>query len=188
MSDEIKDFLLGESGNRAAVEAHLKADPAAREEFERLRLTRDLLRSSLAEEEIPRRIAFVSDPIFESTPKWWQRIWQPAWGMAAASMVAGAILAHGWMMKPAQGIREVVRVEAGQADITALVDARVADIVKRVNLENEAKTAKLLQAAEQKYEYQRASDLAAIEKNFDLLRREQNRNVMASFYNRGGAQ
>ena len=41
-----------------------------REELATLRLTLDTL-STLREEEIPRRIAFVSDQIFE--PRWWQR-------------------------------------------------------------------------------------------------------------------
>lgn len=184
MSEEIKDYLMGESGGdrREAVETLLKTDAAAREEFERLRLTRDLLRSSLADEEIPRRIAFVADPVVEA-PGWWQRMWQPVWGLAAASVVAGAILAHGWMMRPANG---VIRVEpAAPVDVAALVDARVAEAVKQVRAESEAKTVKLLEAAEQRHEYQRVSDLAAMEKNLELIQKEANRNVMASFYGRG---
>ena len=187
MSEEIKDYLLGESADRAAVESRLKSDAAARSDYEQLRLTRDLLRSALAEEEIPRRIAFVADPVAEE-PRWWQRIWSPGWSFAAASVLAGAIVAHGWLVRPVGGTREVVRVEAGSAEVAALVDAKVAAAVKQVRLESDARTAQLLATAEQKYEYQRVSDLAAMEKNLELIRKEMNRNVMASFYGRGGTE
>lgn len=187
MSEEIKDYLLGESADRAAVESRLKSDAAARSDYEQLRLTRDLLRSTLAEEEIPRRIAFVADPVAEE-PRWWQRIWAPGWGFAAASVLAGAIVVHGWLVRPVGGTREVVRVEAGSAEVAALVDAKVAAAVKQVRLESDARTAQLLATAEQKYEYQRVSDLAAMEKNLELIRKEMNRNVMASFYGRGGTE
>lgn len=188
MSEDIKEYLLGEPADRAAVESRLKSDPSARAEYEQLRLTRDLLRSALAEEEIPRRIAFVADPV-AAEPKWWERIWSPGWGFAAASVLAGAIVAHGWLMKP-DAVREVVRVEAGSAEVAAVIDAKVAEAVKQVRAESEERTVKMLEAAEQKYEFQRVSDLAAVEKNLDLMRREMNRNVMASFYGRGsgGAQ
>ena len=56
-----------------------------REELELLQATRTALQA-LPQEEAPRRIAFVSDKIFE--PRWWQRIWQsgPAMGFASSRM------------------------------------------------------------------------------------------------------
>jgi hypothetical protein len=39
---------------------------------------------------MPRRIAFVSDKVFE--PRWWQRVFSP--NFAAACVIAGAILVH----------------------------------------------------------------------------------------------
>ena len=58
-----------------------------------MRLTLDAL-STLREEEIPRRIAFVSDQIFE--PRWYTRAFRALWSpnFAAACVVAGAILVH----------------------------------------------------------------------------------------------
>ena len=50
------------------------------EEVATLRLTLDTL-STLREEEMPRRIAFVSDKVFE--PRWWQRVFNPTFAAGA---------------------------------------------------------------------------------------------------------
>src|ERR1700733_11361415 len=89
-----KGYALGEldSNARAQAEAHAATCDSCREELATTRLTLDAL-STLREEEVPRRIAFVSDKVFE--PRWWQRMWNPTF--AAGCMVAGAILIHGFV-------------------------------------------------------------------------------------------
>ena len=95
---DLKEYVLGEAdrSTKAAVEQHTASCSACHDELERLRVTHAAL-LSLPEEELPRRIAFVSDRVFE--PKWWQRIWQsgPVMGFASAMVLAAAILAHGAM-------------------------------------------------------------------------------------------
>jgi anti-sigma factor RsiW len=98
---DLKAFLLGEAddGERERISGHLASCAECREEMERLRLTHMAL-GALRDEEPPRRIAFVSDKIFE--PKWWQR-WLtpgPVAGFASAAVLALAIVAHGEMSKP----------------------------------------------------------------------------------------
>ena len=94
---DLKDYFLRELNPTDArrVEAHLKSCPGCREEMDRLRLTEAAL-SSLREEEIPRRIAFVSDQVFEPSPlrRWWGAFWGSSarLGFAAAAMLSGAIL------------------------------------------------------------------------------------------------
>ncbi len=98
------DYLLDELGptERAEVEAWLKTSAAGRAELERLRLTHAAL-LRLPEEEIPQRIAFVSDPILDPSP--WQRFWRGllsgtprlAAGMAAVLLV---FFAGAWATKP----------------------------------------------------------------------------------------
>jgi hypothetical protein len=78
------------------AEIHLTNCSDCQEELGILRLTLDTL-STLREEEIPRRIAFVSDKVFE--PRWWQRVFSPTF--AAGALVAVAILIHG-AMRPGQ--------------------------------------------------------------------------------------
>ena len=66
---DLRDYFLQElpSPQRRQVEAHVKTCPPCREELERLQLTEAAL-FSLRDEEIPQRIAFVSDQIFEPSP------------------------------------------------------------------------------------------------------------------------
>ena len=93
----IKDYVMEELAEpeRRTLEAHLKSCQRCREELDRLRLTEAAL-FSLREEEIPQRIAFVSDPVFEPSP--WRRWWSGFWaspgrlGFVSAAMLSTAIL------------------------------------------------------------------------------------------------
>ena len=69
------------------MEDHVRGCQSCREELDRLNLTRSAL-ASLEDEEIPRRIAFVSDRVFE--PRWWQTMWHsgPVMGFASAAVLA----------------------------------------------------------------------------------------------------
>ena len=69
---DLRDYFLQEltDPQQRQVEAHVKTCQACREELDRLRLTEAAL-FSLRDEEIPQRIAFVSDKIFEPSP--WRR-------------------------------------------------------------------------------------------------------------------
>src|SRR5580693_5680799 len=80
---------------RGVVDDHVRGCQSCREELDRLTLTRSAL-ASLEDEEVPRRIAFVSDQVFE--PRWWQTMWRsgPAMGFASAALLAAAILVHGF--------------------------------------------------------------------------------------------
>lgn len=113
-----KGYALGEldKNARAEAEAHAAACQNCREELAATRLTLDAL-STLHEEEVPRRIAFVSDKVFE--PRWWQKLWSPTF--AAACLVAAAILVHGFM--------SVARPSADPAEIQARVDKAVTKAV-----------------------------------------------------------
>lgn len=86
-----KSYVLGEMGaeEKRTAAAHAETCVACREELAGLQLTLSAL-ASVREEELPRRIAFVSDPVFE--PKWWQRLFTPTF--ASACVLAGAIVFH----------------------------------------------------------------------------------------------
>jgi anti-sigma factor RsiW len=113
-----KGYALGELDKtaRAEAEAHAATCQNCREELAATRLTLDAL-STLHDEEVPRRVAFVSDKVFE--PRWWQRLWNPTF--AAACVVAAAILVHGFM--------SVARPSADPAEIQARVDKAVTTAV-----------------------------------------------------------
>jgi anti-sigma factor RsiW len=109
-----KAYALGELDRGACrlAEEHAARCQACREELATLRLTLDTL-STLREEEVPRRIAFVSDQVFE--PRWWQRLFSP--GFAAACVVAAAILVHAFA---GQGVSE--------AEVQARIDAALEEV------------------------------------------------------------
>jgi anti-sigma factor RsiW len=117
-----KAYALGElaANERREAEAHSSACEGCRGELAHVRLTIDTL-SVLRDEEVPRRIAFVSDKVFE--PRWWETFLKPSF--AAACVIAAAILVHGYMMRPAADGAEM------QARIDRAVDRAVADVEQR---------------------------------------------------------
>jgi hypothetical protein len=116
-----KAYALGEldKNDRRQAEAHAAACVSCREELAGLRLTLDAM-STLREEEIPKRIAFVSDKVFE--PRWYQMFRRPSF--AAACVLAGAILVHAFA-------RPSLDQQALQARIETAVNKAVADTEDR---------------------------------------------------------
>jgi anti-sigma factor RsiW len=117
-----KAYLLGELGpaDRRQHEECASACPACREELATLRVTLDAL-STLYEEEVPRRIAFVSDKVFK--PRWWQSFLRPSF--AAGAVIAAAILIHAFVRPPAAPAPPQVDTAAVEARIAARITAEV---------------------------------------------------------------
>jgi anti-sigma factor RsiW len=166
-----KAYLLGELGpeDRRQHEECAAACPACREELATLRVTLDAL-STLHEEEVPRRIAFVSDKVFE--PRWTQRMWQSFLrpSFAAGAVIAVAILVHAFVRPPAAPLPQVdtaaletritaevnakvnQRVEAQMAAaVNTAVDTAVTRAVAETRKQDDQRTAALLAAAERRY-------------------------------------
>jgi anti-sigma factor RsiW len=76
--DELRDYALDELApeSRNSMEQHLAGCSDCAAELDRLRLTTAALRV-LPDHEIPQRIAFVSDKIFEPSParRWLEGFW-----------------------------------------------------------------------------------------------------------------
>ena len=70
---DLKEYLFGElnAEQRESVDRHLLACPDCQDELAALSATRSAI-LCMHEEEPPRRIAFVSDKVFE--PRWWQKM------------------------------------------------------------------------------------------------------------------
>jgi len=92
--------------DRRGMEEHLLTCAACGEELAAVRLTVTAMKR-LPVMAPPRRISFVSDPVFE--PSWWQRFLSsgPKLGFASAGVLSMAILAHGVVTRP-----QVVNVPA----------------------------------------------------------------------------
>src|SRR5689334_13729103 len=96
---DLRDYFFQELSDpqQRQVEAHVKTCQPCREELERLNLTGAAL-LSLPDEEIPQRIAFVSDKVFEPSPlrRWLAAFWGSTarLGFASAAMLSTAIVVY----------------------------------------------------------------------------------------------
>jgi hypothetical protein len=140
---------------------------------------------SVPYEEPPRRIAFVSDKVFE--PTWWQRLWAaPKWGFASAAMLSGAILFHA-VSRPATIVQtnapaavQQVSAPANPAQVDALVQAAVARASADLEKRYQTQTAQLVKAAEERLLIEHRQDMAAVEANSQMLVRKLNTYMRAS--------
>jgi anti-sigma factor RsiW len=170
--DDLKAYVVGEATRqeRVDVEDHIRGCQSCREELDRLNLTRSAL-ASMEDEEIPRRIAFVSDRVFE--PRWWQTIWHsgPVMGFASAALLAAAILVHGVEARP-------VAVDAAKIEkqLESQVNARVQAAVSLAEAKQAAEFAKVLNATET----QRKADLATFQQGIEYARKQMGRMEVAS--------
>jgi anti-sigma factor RsiW len=166
---DLRDYFLKElpEPERKQVEVHTRTCDACQEELERLRLTGAAL-LSLSDEEIPQRLAFVSDKVFEPAP--WRRAWSAFWGSAArlgfasAAMLSVALIffaVHGAGQK-AGGRAGALTPPEMQQQIQAAVDravtAREAKLEQRIDeIERERDQFRL--AADSLFDYSRREKL-----------------------------
>ena len=140
---DLNDYFLQElpDPQQRQVEAHVKTCEACREELDRLRIMGAALRS-VPDEEIPQRIAFVSDKIFEPSP--WRRRLAAFWNSGARLGFAGAAMLSASLMvfafHPAPAPVTIVRTVTAPAPASQVQ----ASVVKPVS---EAEVQQRIQAA-----------------------------------------
>ena len=180
---DLRDYFLKELADpqQRQVEAHVRTCQPCYEEMERLRLTEAAL-FSLRDEEVPQRIAFVSDKIFEPSP--WRRAWTAFWGsggrlgFAGAAMLSVAILFSA-LTRPVPVIQLAPPVMAvkpvSDADIQARIDAAVSKAVAESETRNDARNRQLVADVE------RASQrLLWAASEFELLQKRSNVGVVSA--------
>jgi len=196
MSDiDLKAYLFGElaEDERRRVAAQLEKDPALMAEYARLEQTQAML-GFVQDEELPRRIAFVSDKVFE--PSWWQRFLAsgPQLGFASAALLALAMVGHGWLSRPVAPAMQAAKFDEAvvRQVVAAEVSQRMNDVLRQVSdvPNSDVKTAQLIavamKQAEKRAELDRAADRLTIEENFNLLRRLISRDQVASYQRPAG--
>jgi anti-sigma factor RsiW len=149
---DLRDYFLKElpDSERRQVEAHVRNCQPCLEELDRLRLTEAAL-FALREEEIPRRIGFVSDQVFEPSP--WRRWWAGLWGstarlaFASAAMLSVAILVSA--LRPVEQIAvrpgppQIVKA-VSETEIQSRIDTAVAQAMAQVDARQTEKTKQLV--------------------------------------------
>ena len=183
---DLRDCFLKElpESEQRQVEAHVRNCQPCFAELDRLRVTEAAL-FALREEEIPQRIGFVSDKIFEPSP--WRRWWAALWGstarlaFASAAMLSIAILVAA--LRPAgqialrPGASQVVkaisdteiqtRIDTAVAKAVAQVDARQTEKTKQLLADLDSARQRLLLAAEEwDYSQRRANAIRISASNY----------------------
>jgi anti-sigma factor RsiW len=183
-SIDLKAYVVDElaRNERGVVEDHVRGCQSCREELDRLTLTRSAL-ASFEDEEVPRRIAFVSDRVFE--PRWWQTMWRsgPAMGFASAALLAAAILVHGLEARPVNPVVDAAQIEK---QVESRLNARVQAAVSQAQAKQTDEFAKVLNATENRFELQRQSDLATVQQAADYYQKKMAQFLVAS--NEGAAR
>jgi anti-sigma factor RsiW len=195
-SIDLKAYAVDElpKSERGVVEDHVRGCQSCREELDRLNFTRSAL-ASLEDEEIPRRISFVSDRVFE--PRWWQTMWRsgPTMGFASAALLAAAILAHavlanGFARPAAPGLgasADATKIEQRvEAQVNERMKAAVAKAVAEAQVKQSAEFANVLNATEHRFEAQRQADMASFLQADEYRQKQIARLEVAS--NQGSAQ
>ncbi|SRR5579871_5009376 len=183
---DLRDYLLGELAEveRRQLEIHLRTCGGCQEEIERLRATQATL-LELRDEEVPQRIGFVSDPVFEPSAarRFWQSFWAsgPKLGFASAAMLSGALLVFA-VARPST-IASTSPVNTAQ--IERQVSERLAVEIEKTTAEIEAreakKTAELVAAAEKRLEQRHESDMKTLRAAYDYAQKQYNMMLRASY-------
>jgi len=187
---DLKDYFLKElpSPQRLQVEAHVKTCDTCREDLDRLQLTEAAL-FSLRDEEIPQRIAFVSDKIFEPSPlrRWFAGFWGSTarLGFASAAMLSCAIFYFAATRtapapnRPAVIEKVTVAAAPSPAEIQKQIQQAVAVAVAEVEARQAEKTNKLVADLEHRSDEIRRS-LQLVAGEYDLNRKRAQRDIQAA--------
>jgi anti-sigma factor RsiW len=171
---DLRDYFFGElaEADRQEVDLHARSCVQCREELNRLRSTQAAL-LTVADEEIPQRIAFVSDRVYEPSPwlRWWRSFWgsAPRLGFASAAMLSAAIIVsttHRPAVVTPPAPAASVDVVKLQADFSRQLNEAVQKAVTESDARHEQRTAQLLAAAAKRFDAQRSADMEQVSQKF----------------------
>jgi anti-sigma factor RsiW len=184
---DLRDYFFGEllEEDRQQVELHSRSCLTCREELNRLRSTQSAL-LAVADEEIPQRIGFVSDRVYEPSRllRWWRGFWgsAPRLGFASAAMLSVAIIVLA-MHRPAVVIPTTpapVDVVKLQADFSLQLNEAVQKAVAESDARHEQRTAQLLAAAAKRFDAERKADMEQVSQSFAILDKYARRDLRAA--------
>jgi hypothetical protein len=184
---DLQDYYFKElpENERRLTEVHVKTCASCREELDRLRGTEAAL-LMLPDEEIPQRIGFVSDPVFQ--PSALRRGWDALWnsgarlGFASAAMLSAALVVFA-VSRPAA---HVPGPPAGidRAALESDFSRRLNDTVQQAVAASEARqaqqTKELLAAAEKHHELETQAMMVRVQEYLDVERKRLNTMIVAS--------
>lgn len=168
-AEALRDYAFDEQlpqEERRAMEQHLAGCADCALALEQLRLTTAALRT-LPEREIPQRIAFVSDRVFE--PSLFRRFWNA--GFASACVLAAALVVSAWHVSAVYRSSEARPAVQTASVSQEQIDAAVAKAVAQVRIEDARMIQTAVQNSERKHESEYRNQMAAIGENFMVLQK-----------------
>lgn len=167
-AEALRDYAFDDQlpqAERRAMELHLAACGACVMELDQLRVTAAVLRT-LPDREIPQRIAFVSDRVFE--PSAFRRFWNSGarLGFASACVLAVALVVSAWHYRPAAEIHTVVQTPSASE-----INAAVAKAVAQVRAQDAQMIQAAVQQSERKRDAEYSSQMIAIGESFNRLQK-----------------
>jgi anti-sigma factor RsiW len=183
-TEDLNDYAFGEleADRRPRLEQHLNTCEECALELERLRVATAALRI-LPDVEIPQRIAFVSDKVFEPSPvsRFLGSFWNSAarLGFASACVIAAALMVSAWH-RPTE-VRTIVQTANANVDVSKEINAAVIKAVAQIKAED----ARTIEAVNLKYQHEYQARMAGIEESYLMLQRRLGNSVLASNDPRG---
>ena len=180
---DLRDYYFKDlaENERRLTEVHVKTCAHCREELDRLRGTETAL-LALPDEEIPQRIGFVSDPVFQ--PSAFRRGWDALWGSAARLGFASAAMLSIALVVLAL-TRPVPQAPAPAPAITsavleAEVSKRVNDAVAKAVAESEARTQELLAASDKRHALETQAMIVRVDQYIEVEKKLRDTSIVAS--------
>jgi anti-sigma factor RsiW len=167
-TDLLRDYAFDElpAADRLAMEKHLAECGDCAHELDQLRLTTAALRM-LPDREIPQRIAFVSDKVFQPSP--FARFFGARLGFASSCVLAAALVVFAYH-RPAPQQVVVAAPVVNNADVSRQINAAVSKAVAQIRAED-ARTTRAALAA---YDRQNRAQWVAVAENFSVLQKRLN--------------
>jgi anti-sigma factor RsiW len=168
----VRDYAFEElpDHERRAMQKHLTECSDCAAELDQLRLTTAALRV-LPDVEVPRRIAFVSDQVFET--RWFSGFWNSAARLGFASACVLAVgLAYASYRRPAELPTVVQNSPVSEAVVDAAVNKAVALAVDKAHAEDIQLTKAALNAVDEKYAQKQRNLMVAMQESMDVVRKQ----------------
>jgi anti-sigma factor RsiW len=194
--EDLRAYAVGEieADRQPELEQHVAVCGDCALELDRLRLTTAALRT-LPDREVPQRIAFVSDKVFEPSPvsRWFAGFWNSGarLGFASACVLAAALVVFAYH-RPADRSPAVVQTAntdfSKQVDVSKQINDAVAKAIAQVRTEDarmvqqtaEQMTKAAIESANLKYEKEYQARMVAVEESFTVLQKRLSSSLIAS--------
>ena len=184
---DLRDYYFKDlaENERRLTEVHVKTCTHCREELERLRGTETAL-LALPDEEIPQRIGFVSDPVFQ--PSAFRRGWDALWGSAArlgfasAAMLSAALLVFSLTRPVPQASvpAPAIARTALEADFSKRVNDAVAKAVAESEARQARQTRELLTASDTRHAIETQEMKLRFDQYIEVENKRRNTQILAS--------